>query len=107
MVIHQKLVRDRIPEIITAAGKTPHVRAISGDDLEQALIEKLGEEFEELRDADSDERHEELADVFEVVRGLAHHLGITMQALTHIADGKRVERGGFDDGVWLESVEDQ
>lgn len=105
-VIHQKLVRDRIPEIIVASGRTPRIRSVHGDALEEALIAKLEEEANEFRDAIGDARREELADVLEVVRALAAHLGISMGELDRIADNKRSERGGFNQGIWLESVED-
>lgn len=34
-VIHEKLVRDRIPEIITTAGQTPVVRTLSPDTVQR------------------------------------------------------------------------
>ena len=104
-VIHNKLVRDRIPDIITAAGKRPVSRIVTGDELLDALLAKLHEEGEELRQAVGADRAEELADLFEVIRGLAHHLRLDMDQLTEIANNKRSQRGGFEQGVWLETVD--
>lgn len=103
---HHKLVRDRVPEIIRASGRHPKCRIVSGNDLQEALLAKLLEESDELRQADETERPEELADLLEIVRGLAGHLGLTMSELTQIADNKREDRGGFAQGIWLEAVED-
>ena len=97
-----KLVRDRIPEIIRKAGGTPTVRSVSGDELRAALFAKLAEEAAELRGApDEVGRAEELADIFECIRGLACHMGIEMGRVEELAARKRQERGGFDAGVWL------
>ena len=104
-MIHNKLVRDRIPEIIRASGKHPKYRIVAGNDLQEALLEKLREESDELRRADENERPEELADLLEIIRGLAEHLGLTMSDLNQIADKKRDKRGGFKQGIWLEAVD--
>ena len=47
-----KLVRDRIPEIIAAEGKTPTVRILNDQEYEAALLDKLCEEVAELRAAE-------------------------------------------------------
>ena len=93
-----KLVRDRIPEIIEATGVKPQVRPLEGDELFDALIEKLGEEAAELRAAKDSERVEELADVLEVIDALAAHLGISLQEARQTAEIKRAQRGGFEQG---------
>ena len=97
-----KLVRDRIPEIIRARGEEPIVHAISGGELFDALIAKLSEETEELRSASTADQAEELADLLEVVRSLALHLGIDLEKLEEVVASKRERRGGFADGLWLE-----
>ena len=89
-----KLVRDRIPQIIAASGRTPVTRILQGHELLDALLVKLDEEAAELRTADKQERTEELADVFEVVRTLATSIGLSMPAPEDLAAAKRAERGG-------------
>ena len=53
-VIYQKLVRDKIPEIIREVGKQPFTRKIQGDELKQAIagkiIEKLTNSSRHLRE---------------------------------------------------------
>lgn len=96
-----KLVRDRIPEIIVAAGGAPDVLTMEGDALLAALFEKLFEEAEELRSSSAGEQLEELADVLEVIRGIALHLGFQDSDVRLAADRKREQRGGFSRGFWL------
>jgi len=72
-IVHGKLVRDRIPEIIEAAGKTATVRVLDEAELIPALISKLAEEAEELRHAEPDDRLGELASVDPVEVGFDEH----------------------------------
>ncbi|KUI17404.1 hypothetical protein AU191_08840 [Mycolicibacterium acapulense] len=98
---HGKLVRDRIPEIIEASGRTARVRMLQGDELFNALLAKLHEESDELRTAPIDDRVEELADILEVVYALAAYVGVDNASLRRVADAKRKQRGGFTRGLWL------
>ena len=71
-----KLVRDRIPEIIEAEGRRPLVKALFGQKLRAALFDKLTEEHAELLAAkDGVHRLEELADLAEVIFALAAEFG--------------------------------
>ncbi|OZF45387.1 nucleoside triphosphate pyrophosphohydrolase [Rhodococcus sp. 14-1411-2a] len=97
-----KLVRDLIPSIIEASGRVPKYRTLEAEDYGNALINKLFEEAHEFRDATPKNRPEELADVLEVVRALAAHLGLSDEALDNLAVDKRAERGGFEQRIWLE-----
>lgn len=99
-----KLVRDRIPEIIEAAGKTAAVRVLDETELAPALTAKLAEEAEELRHAGPDDRLEELADIHEVVTALTEALGFSTEQVQEAARRKRVERGGFRHRLWLDEV---
>jgi predicted house-cleaning noncanonical NTP pyrophosphatase (MazG superfamily) len=100
-VTYGKLVRDRIPDIIRAAGEDPEVRILDGDELIEALFSKLDEEAQELRAANHADQLEELADLFEVLQALADRFGTTMSEVQRVAARKRNERGGFALGVWL------
>ena len=51
MIEHNKLVRDRIPEIIRATGKTPVTRTVADvEERKRRLIDKLIEEVQEYKD---------------------------------------------------------
>ncbi|MBY9076048.1 nucleoside triphosphate pyrophosphohydrolase [Nocardioides sp. WL0053] len=98
-----KLVRDRIPELIYARGDRPMTRVLDDPGYEAALLAKVVEEAEELRDTTPEGRLEEAADVYEVLLALARHLGLSLEDVARRAELKRAERGGFDRRVWLES----
>ncbi|QIK67294.1 nucleoside triphosphate pyrophosphohydrolase [Nocardioides sp. HDW12B] len=97
-----KLVRDGIPDLIRAEGQEPVVQVLDATRYLDALLEKIVEEAEELRRAAPEERLEEMADVYEVLRSLASNLGISLQQVSEAADAKNAARGGFAGRFWLE-----
>ncbi len=97
-----KLVRDGISGIFRATGVEPVVHTLEGEALIDALCEKLLEEIEELRTATTNQQAEELADLLEVIRGLALHLGVDFAEVEEIAATKLSGRCGFARGFgWL------
>ncbi len=100
---YNKLVRDRIPEIIKEAGKTPITRILPEEEMESHLIQKLEEEVQEYKETRD---FEELADLLEVIEALAKLRGEDLYSLERIKLDKREERGGFEEGILLETVED-
>ena len=78
--IYNKLVRDRIPEIIKGAGKTPTSRAAAADEIRRLLEGKLQEELDELCESGAN-RPEELADILEVVLALAAEEGLSPEVV--------------------------
>jgi len=104
IAVYNKIVRDRIPEIIEGQGKRHRCSTVNGEELLVGLERKLMEEFEEFRDSGRD--LEELADILEVVDGLAHHLGSSFERVLELKREKRARRGGFEQGLLLEWVED-
>jgi predicted house-cleaning noncanonical NTP pyrophosphatase (MazG superfamily) len=104
-VAHHKLVRDQIPAIITADGGRPVTRVLDEAGYEAALRAKLLEEAHEAQAAPGGQLASELADVLEVLKALAaaHHL--SWEEIVSEAGRKRAERGGFDNRIFLEYVE--
>lgn len=99
---HFKVVRDAIPRNIAAKGERVSFARLGTSEAFVALIGKLFEEGLELNAALApDQRLEELADVLEVVRGLATTSGIDWDALTAAASEKRDKRGGFEQQMVL------
>ncbi|GAB4375180.1 MAG: nucleoside triphosphate pyrophosphohydrolase [Elainellaceae cyanobacterium] len=98
---HNKLVRDRIPEIIQAAGGQCEVRAISEEEYLQALRCKLIEEAQEVVTASSSDLVLELADLFEVIDVLLEAHNIQRSAVIEMQEARRLERGGFQERVFL------
>jgi predicted house-cleaning noncanonical NTP pyrophosphatase (MazG superfamily) len=105
-VVHRKLVRDLIPDIITANGGTAVTRTMAPEEYRAALHAKLAEESEELRAAAPGEQLGELADLLEVVKALAADTGHTIEEVLDAANAKTVKRGGFNRRLWLEETRD-
>jgi predicted house-cleaning noncanonical NTP pyrophosphatase (MazG superfamily) len=93
-----KLVRDKIPDIIRAKGEVPSIRTVVGtEEYQRLLFAKLSEEVLEFIASNGDPM--ELADVLEVVMALADDLGIGQQELETLRAKKAAERGGFAAGI--------
>jgi predicted house-cleaning noncanonical NTP pyrophosphatase (MazG superfamily) len=94
---HYKVVRDAIPQNIQAKGERVTFARLLPGEASVALIGKLFEEGLELNSArDPAQKVEELADVLEVVRGLAVTNEIDWDTLVATAREKREKRGGFE-----------
>ncbi|AZV56438.1 nucleoside triphosphate pyrophosphohydrolase [Clostridium sp. AWRP] len=101
MKTYNKLVRDKIPQVIEAAGKKFDVRKAEKEEHYKLLEAKLQEEVNEFLE---DKNLEELADVMEVIFGLAENLGYSEEDLIKKRLEKKEERGGFKEGIVLERV---
>lgn len=104
MKVYNKLVRDKIPEIIEADGKTCKTRILSDEEYIAALEAKLNEEVAEYQ---ADKNLEEMADVLEVLRAICLARGYSLEELEAVRANKVEERGGFVKKIFLESVEKQ
>lgn len=98
---YDKLVRDKIPEVIRASGKECDVIVASKEERAEILEKKLMEEVNEYLE---DKNLEELADIMEVLFGLAHNLGYSEEELLKKRKEKLEERGGFKEGIVLRKV---
>lgn len=108
MPVYNKLVRDKIPEIIEKAGKNCRVRTLDDCEYIIELKKKLGEEIDEYLNAKDDaEAIEELADVLELIRALANIHGRTINEVEAIRVEKAKKRGGFQDKVFLIDADDE
>lgn len=99
---YNKLVRDRIPEIIRAQGEIPSIRILSEQEYRVQLERKLDEEISEFH---NDRNLEELADILEVIYALTENLGFSKEDLMAAYKKKHDERGGFSDRIFLISKE--
>src|SRR5208282_3828797 len=104
-VAYNKLVRDQIPGIIAADGRQPVTRVLDDAGYEAALRAKLLEEAREAQAAPDGKLLPELADVLEVLQALARAHDVSWEDVVSEADRKRAERGGFDERILLEYVE--
>lgn len=102
MPTKNKLVRDLIPQIISNKGQKPITKVLNEEEYIKELDIKLKEELEEYL---ADDNCEELADMLEVIYAIAKSKGVSQSELESIRVKKFEERGGFDDKIYLISVE--
>ncbi len=79
MKIHNKLVRDNVPEILDSKQVVYDMRVLSGLEYEEALKAKIMEEAAECAEASGGALLEECADVLEVLYAIVEHEGMSMQ----------------------------
>ena len=101
---YNKLVRDRIPEIIESSGKTCVTEILSDEEYLRMVDAKLDEELEEYH---KDQNIEELADLMEVIQACAVARGYTLEQLEQVRAEKAAERGGFEKKILLKEVREQ
>jgi predicted house-cleaning noncanonical NTP pyrophosphatase (MazG superfamily) len=101
MKTYNKLVRDKIPEVIKKSGSNCDYIVADKEERLDLLIKKLDEEVLEFKE---DKNLEELADIMEVLFGLANNLGFTEEDLLKMREDKKGERGGFNEGIVLQKT---
>ena len=101
MKVFNKLVRDKIPEIIRENGEEPVVRNLDLAEYERELNKKLQEEVNEYL---VDGNVEELADIEEVLRALLELKGLSYDEFEIMRKSKCEKRGAFKDRIFLESI---
>ena len=126
-ITHNKLVRDRIPNILIGHGLSFKAHKCNDPDFIKELSSKLEEESKEVAEKvhwydhiteveptskEEDEAYissitEEMADVLEVYVNLAKEFEISTEDIFKACDTKRRECGGFEDGIYLEWVENK
>ena len=100
---YNKLVRDRIPEIIEASGAKCKIEILSDDKYLEMIDAKLDEELAEYH---KDQNIEELADLLEVIHAAAIARGYTIEELEAVRTAKAEKRGGFQNKLLLiETIE--
>ena len=95
---YNKLVRDKIPEIIAANGEKAVTRIMEDEEYITALEKKLDEEVLEYHQS---KELEELADILEVIYALCETNGHSTEELMKVYEKKRNERGGFSKKIFL------
>ncbi len=102
---YNKLVRDRIPDILKKKGLVSKTKRLNAREYQRALREKLLEEVTEFLHArGKKEMTNELADLLEVIEALAQSEKISASMLAKKKRTKRKERGGFQKKILLVSV---
>ena len=98
MVIYNKAIRDKIPEIIQESGEKCNIQTLSDEKFLVEIEKKLSEEVTEYQ---NDKNPEELADILEVIYRVAQLRGVSKEELEKIRIKKSEERGGFEKNLFL------
>ena len=107
MPIYNKLVRDRIPEIIEKSGKIVTSRLLDDEEYMIEINKKMHEELAEYEATTTNEDAiEELADLLELIHAAAAIYDTTFEELEKVRVYKAKKRGGFEERIYLIEVED-
>jgi predicted house-cleaning noncanonical NTP pyrophosphatase (MazG superfamily) len=98
MTQFNKVIRDKIPEIIQKDGHTCNIQTLSDEKFIIEIEKKLSEEVTEYQ---NDKNPEELADILEVIYAIAQLKGISKEELEKIRIKKLQDRGGFEKNLFL------
>lgn len=102
---YDKLVRDKIPLIITKNGEKPIIKILNDKDFKHELEKKLYEEYQEVINSEGTELLEELADMLEVIKYLAKIEKSDLNEILKIAEKKNEKKGSFNNKIFLEEVD--
>lgn len=101
MRVYNKLIRDKIPQIIEASGNKPILEKLDKAQYIKALNEKLGEELNEYYE---DNSVEELADLVEVVYAILKYKEVPLHKFEEIRKNKVDKHGAFEERLFLKEV---
>jgi len=102
MKIYNKLVRDKITDIIETDGRIAKYRILDDNKYRQELNKKLQEEVKEYLE---DNNVEELADIVEVIYGILNSMDVSIKEFEKIRINKQEQRGAFEKKIYLEEAE--
>lgn len=101
---YNKLVRDKIPEIIKEQGKSCSIKRISDDEeFYNKLLNKIIEEVDELRESPNEE---EISDIYEVLDSIIELKNFEPMHIDYLKMKKKESRGSFKHRIYLENVEE-
>ncbi len=102
MKTYNKLVRDKIIEIIKSKEENCKYRILDNDEYRKELNKKLQEEVKEYLE---DNNVEELADIVEVIYGILNSMNISIEDFEKIRNEKKDKKGAFDKKIFLEEAD--
>ena len=103
MKTYNKLVRDKIPQVIENNNQTCKTRILCDDEYLNELNKKIQEEMKEYLESGD---IEELADLEEVLRAILDVKKCSYESFEKIRNQKVEKRGAFKEKIFLETVKD-
>jgi predicted house-cleaning noncanonical NTP pyrophosphatase (MazG superfamily) len=99
---YNKLVRDKIPDIIKRNGEKSFTHVAEDNEYWEKLKDKLREEINEFLE---NQTIEEIADIFEVITAINEFKGWDLKKIIKMQKEKREKRGGFKNKIILDKIE--
>ena len=105
-IIYNKLVRDKIPEIIKQDKAEPIIRILEQEEYLKELFKKLGEEAREAAGAMANKKEltKEIGDIYEIIDAIIDNCGLDKEEIIKLKNERKIKRGGFEKKIFLESV---
>ncbi len=105
--IYNKLIRDRIPEIIEKNGSKSKVRVLDDEKYKEELLKKIIEEAKEVLETKGDRKEltKEVGDVLEIIDYLVKVFGLDSEEIEKMRKERKESKGGFDKKLFLEYTE--
>ena len=104
--VFNKLVRDKIPQIIESNGEVAITRILEKEEYKIELEKKLNEEYNEVLSSSGKDRIEELADMLEIIKCLAEMENSNLEEVIKVSKQKVLKRGSFKNKIFLEKTID-
>ena len=101
MKVYNKLVRDKITDIILKDNELPVTRILDDEEFIKELNKKLQEEVNEYLEG---ENVEEMVDILEVIRAILEYKMVSYEEIEDKRKKKAQKRGAFKDKIYLEKV---
>lgn len=102
---YNKLVRDKIPEIIRQKNGQPRTHRANAGEYWRKLLEKLSEEVAELNQAKEErQRKEEWVDIQEILFAIAEYKDWDIDELESSRSKKAEEKGAFEKRIILDEA---
>ncbi len=101
MKTYNKLVRDKIPELMLMEHELPTTRILSDEEYIQELNKKLEDEVKVYLE---NENIEEMVDILEVIRAILEFKGESFEKIEEKRIKKANKKGTFKERVYLEKV---
>lgn len=101
MAKYNKIVRDKIPEVIQSSKKSCDVSYVTDKEAVAFLSKKIVEEAKEFEEAES---KEELADLYEVLDAIMEKKGWRKSEIDRVRADKKKKKGAFKNNIILKNV---
>jgi len=109
MKTYNKLIRDKIPQIIKENRQTPAIRKLNEKEFAEELFKKLKEETQEIIEAKNDKKEliKEISDVYEVIDAIIDLYELDKDLILKLQKDRKEKRGGFEKRIFLVSVDEE